>query len=144
MIIKQYLIGWSTMSEQQTKKSRPTFDELIQRINWPFNRFFLFLIFAIMLALLMGFVSYKIYQSSDAASLDLSLPEHQNRLREENRSLSSEEKVIDPTGKVDDAFANQVREYLQHYEESVGETKPFAPDALLDENLINLSPTGPE
>lgn len=129
------------MDEIPKKPTRPTLDEIMCRIKWPFNRFYLFLLIAVIFALVMGAASYGIYRMSDAASLDLSLPSHQDRLREERekRELPSKEIVVDPAGVVDGVFANQVADYLRYYQDSVGEAQPFAPDVLLDENLINLS-----
>ncbi len=131
------------MDETPKKASRPTFDELMSHIKWPFNRFYLFLLISVIFAVIMGAISYGIYRMSDAASLDLSLPAHQDRLRKEkeNNSLPSREVVVDPVGMVDGVFANQVADSLQYYQDSVGDSIPFAPDVLLDENLINLSAT---
>lgn len=128
------------MEENPKPKSvRLSFDELMNRIKWPLNRFFLFLLIAVIFAIVMGAASYGIYRMSDAASLDLSLPEHQKKLHEQNQNMPSQKVAIEPLGMVDEIFIQQVADAIKYYEASVGEAKPFAPDALLDENLINLS-----
>ena len=121
------------------KSSRPTLDEMMRRIRWPFNRFFLFLLIAVIFAVSMGVASYGIYRISDAASLDLSLPAHQKKIRDDRLTPPEKALVIESTGIVDAIFAQQVADYIQQYQDSVGEAQPFAPDALLDENLINTT-----
>ena len=127
--------------DEKTKivKTRPTVDELMNQIRWPFNRFFLFLTIAVVFAVIMGAVSYGIYRMSDGASLDLSLPSHQKQLREKNNSAPTRNSAIEPSGVVDEVFTTQVIDYVERYQKSVGEAKPFAPEVLLDENLINLT-----
>lgn len=127
--------------DEKTKitKPRPTVDEIMSRIKWPFNRFFLFLTIAVLFAVIMGAISYGIYRMSDGASLDLSLPAHQKQLREKNNSVPARDSVIEPSGVVDEVFATQVIDYIERYQKLVGEAEPFAPEVLLDENLINLT-----
>ena len=121
------------------KPPRPTLDEVMRRIKWPLNRFFLFLLIAVIFAVSMGITSYGIYRISDAASLDLSLPAHQKKIRDDKLTPPEKALVIESTGIVDAIFAQQVADYIQQYQDSVGEAQPFAPDALLDENLINVT-----
>lgn len=123
------------MENSRPKTRRPSLDEIMSRIKWPFNRFFLFLLIAVLFALVMGFASYKIYEWSDAASLDLSSPEYQ-RLRQE-ATHSKDEPVLSASGEINRNFVHQVISASDYYRNQLGDAKPFADEALLDENLIN-------
>ncbi len=121
----------------QEKKKRPSVDDLMRRIKWPFNRFYLFLVIAIIFATGLGLVSYKVYLVSDAASLDLSRPGFQ-KVRDEV-SASKEEPILSSTGEVGQGFIHEVIDALDYYRNRVGSSTPFAPEPLLDDNLINVN-----
>lgn len=113
---------------------RLSIDDLVDRLNLPFNRFFLFLLLAVAFALLMGGIGYGIYRSSDAASLDLSRPGYQSSVPDDN--IKREEPSIENEGDIDASFAHKVISASDHYRSRVGDVAPFSPEALLDENLI--------
>ena len=122
-------------NEFERKPKRLSFDDLMQRIKWPFNRFYLFLLIAVGFALLMGLVSYRIYQLSDAASLDLSRPGYEKVQTE--AVANKDEPVISPLGQIDQGFVHKIIGATDYYRSRVGEAMPFSNEPLLDENLIN-------
>lgn len=123
-------------NESDRRPKRPSLDDLMQRIKWPFNRFYLFLLIAVGFALAMGLVSYRIYQLSDAASLDLSRPGYEKPQTE--TTTVKNEPIIAPLGEIDQGFVHKIIGATDYYRSRVGEATPFSNEPLLDENLINL------
>ena len=114
-----------------------TIDGLIDRFDLPFNRFFIFLSLAILLATILGTIGLKIYDLSDAASLDLSRPGYQKVRTETNKSQDSP--TISPDGQVDTKFKLEVESAVAYHRGLVG-ANAFSEAPLLDENLINPDP----
>lgn len=125
------------MTDEQPIIRRSLSDRL-DSIKLPFNRFFLFLAMVIMAAVAMGLISFRLYQLSDAASLDLSRPQYQS-VREEVKQDVKGDPKIELVGKVDASFKQEVLSGLEHYHRQVGNGRPFSELPLLDENLISTT-----
>lgn len=124
------------MTNQSTP--RRSLSDRFDSIKLPFNRFFLFLAMVIMTAIVMGLIGFRLYQLSDAASLDLSRPQYQAIWKEAKQDVKSDPR-IEITGEIDASFKQEVLSGLEHYHSQIGDGRPFSDLPLLDENLISTA-----
>lgn len=115
------------------------FDQL-DNLKLPFNRFFLFLSAAILLALTSLVISLRIYQTDGSEALDLSAPGYKEvRSQTKNDTNKKQERVIEPTGAVDEKFSREVNQQFKFYFDQVKDTAVFGNETLSDQTL-DLTP----
>lgn len=124
------------MSGEKPVKQRLSVGDWFDGIKIPFNRFFLFLLLVVALAAGMGLISFQMYRLSDAANLDLSLPDYRE-VRESANNTQAEPKV-DLVGPVDAKFKQDVLDDLKYYQKQIGDGRAFSAVPLADETLISI------
>lgn len=105
----------------------------IRSFRWPYNRFFLFLAGAVLLAFASTGMSLWLYHSSGSELLDMSRPSRKP-VQKQVRRLE-EDPTINSTGPINQNFKREFNREFQKFYIKVDNQQVLLPEAVSDETL---------